>query len=266
MKGAFTFLGTSGASGIPVIGCQCEVCSSHSRYNKRLRASILIEVLGKNLLVDIGPDFRLQALEKRIERLDGILLTHTHFDHIAGLDELRVFNFRMKKPLPCLLSQESYEDLRRRYDYLFEAKGDNFTAKIDCHVLKEDSGSCQFEGITVHYMSYFQGKTKVTGFRLGDFAYLTDIKQYPLSIFQSLKDVHKLVISAARFSVSDLQLSVDEAIAFANQVKADKVWLTHISHDIEHHKTEHYLPSHIRLAYDQLSSEFYYPNLDIEGE
>ena len=118
-KGQFLFLGTSASAGVPVIGCKCPTCTSPSSYNQRLRPSGLVQVKGVSLLIDVGPDYRLQALKHRIDTLDGLILTHTHYDHIAGIDELRVYYLQSRKDLPCLLSKESLEDLKKRYENLF---------------------------------------------------------------------------------------------------------------------------------------------------
>ena len=128
MIGKFLFLGTSASAGVPIIGCKCPVCTSSSPRNHRLRPAGLLQVAGRTLLIDVGPDFRQQALKYQIDAPDGLILTHTHYDHIAGIDELRVYYVRSKKPFPCLLSQESFEDLKRRYYYLFRPSGEASTS------------------------------------------------------------------------------------------------------------------------------------------
>ncbi len=257
-KGTFLFLGTSASVGIPVIGCKCPVCFSGVTHNKRLRPSGLLKVGDRSLLIDVGPDFREQALRYKIDHLDGLLLTHTHYDHIAGIDELRVYYFLSKKRLPCLLSAESLEDLQKRYDYLFRpiGKGPTLSAQIDTHVLEGDEGELDFLGVRIRYMSYFQGGTKVNGFRIGDFAYISDIREYDASIFECLQGVQTLVVSALREEPSPLHLSLDEAVAFAEKVGAKQTWITHISHAMDHEKINQKLPSSIQLGYDGLEMEF----------
>jgi phosphoribosyl 1,2-cyclic phosphate phosphodiesterase len=209
------------------------------------------------LLIDIGPDFRQQALQHNIQHLDGLLLTHTHYDHIAGIDELRVLNFRQKKPFPCLLSEESYADLKARYYYLFKpAKaGESYTAQIDWHRLPEAHGETEFLGIPIGYVSYSQGGMKVTGFRVGRFAYISDIRHYEPSIFEALQGVETLVLSALRAEPSSVHFSLEEAAAFAHQVGAKQTYLTHLSHAVELDAAERLLPSDVRLAYDGLQLE-----------
>lgn len=260
MKGTFLFLGSGSSAGIPLIGCHCAVCSSTLSRNKRLRPSGLVKIGEKSFLIDSGPDFRQQALLHRIEHLDGLLLTHTHFDHIAGLDELRVFNFRMKRPMPCLLSNESLEDLKKRYNYLFEKTEKNVSmiAQFQFQLVPEDFGTAVFEGMEIGAMTYFQGKMQVTGFRFGDFAYVSDIRDYDESIFDALKGVRVLILSALRSETTAVHLSVDEAVAFVRKTGAEKAWFTHISHHLEHEATERLLPPDIRMGYDGLEIEFTY--------
>lgn len=261
MKGYFRFLGTSASAGVPVIGCHCRVCSSPSLLNKRLRPSGLVDVDGKKFLIDVGPDFRQQALTHGIDRLDGLLLTHTHFDHIAGIDDLRIYYIRQKKPLPCLLSIETLEELQRRYYYLFQPVGQvpTLSAQLELKLLEEEAGETLFCGVRIHHLSYFQGTMKVTGFRFGDFAYVSDIRDYEESIFTSLKGVRTLVVSALRAESSDLHLSFAEAADFAKRVQAEQAWLTHLGHFYDHEEIHALLPPGVRVGYDGLQLEFSYP-------
>lgn len=254
MRGTFKFLGTSASAGVPVIGCKCHVCASLSPKDKRFRPSGFIQAGGKNLLIDIGPDFRSQALQFHIDSIDGLLLTHTHYDHIAGLDEIRIFNVRQKKAFPCLLSKESLQDVQKRYYYMFIDK--EVSAKIDFTPLQHDIGQTDFLGLQIHYFSYFQSEMKVTGFRLGDFAYVTDIQKYEESIFTALKGVRKLVISALKPQPSPFHFSFDEAIAFQKKVGAHETWITHVGHFLDHDSLNALLPPQIRVAYDGLELEF----------
>lgn len=257
-KGKFLFLGTSASAGVPVIGCQCKVCQSSCLKNKRLRPSGLLKVAGKTFLIDVGPDFRQQALRSGIDHIDGLILTHTHYDHIAGIDELRIFYLKTSKRLPALLSLESFEDLKKRYFYLFQPIGEvpTLSAQIDIHLLQNDAGTQEFEGVQISYFSYFQGGTKVNGFRIGDFAYVSDIKDFDASIFVELQGVKQLVLSALRDGPSALHLSLEEAKEFANKVGAEKTYLTHLSHALDHQEINLRLPSSIQLGYDCLEIEF----------
>ncbi len=259
LTGKLLFLGTGGSMGIPVIGCECAVCRSNSDFDKRLRPSALVTIGEKRFLIDTGPDLRQQALRYHLKVCDGILLTHAHNDHVAGMDELRLFYlYGGQKPLPLLLSPETYKDVSARFGYMFglDPRVQGLMPAFDAHLLKEERGTTEFVGIKIGYCSYFQVGMKVNGFRFGDMAYISDIRNYPETIFEDLQGVRTLILTALRFTPSNIHLSVDEAVAFAERVGAEHTWLTHIAHDLDHKKTNAYLPSHIRLAYDGLEIVF----------
>lgn len=254
MDGSFLFLGTGASAGVPVIGCQCAVCLSPSPKNKRLRPSGWVRVKDRSLLIDIGPDFRTQALRYQIDQIEGLLLTHTHYDHIAGIDEVRVFNVRQKKALPCLLSRESFEELRRRYDYFFREEG--LSAKFDFSPLEAEAGEEEFLGLKIGYCSFSQGGMKITGYRLGELAYISDIQKYEESIFSSLEGVRLLILSALRPEPSPFHLSFEQAIHFAKRVGAEQTWLTHLGHFFDHDALCQKLPQGMHVAYDGLKLDF----------
>lgn len=259
MDGTLFFLGTGSSSGIPVIGCHCPVCLSNDPKNKRFRASSLLRWKDKTYLIDAGPDFRQQALRYEIKRIDGLLITHTHYDHVGGLEELRIYNFRQNGPIPCLLSTTSYSEIKKLFYYLFE-NGNGFTndtSKFNFTPLEKEKGKIVFSDLPVRYFSYLQGGMKVLGFRFGDLAYVTDIKEYPETIFDELEGVSCLILSALRFTASRIQFSIDEAIDFAKRVGAKKTYLIHMSHDIEYHHLLNLLPASITVAYDGLEIPFH---------
>lgn len=245
------FLGSGGSTGVPMIGCSCKICMSSDKKNKRHRPSVLLTDGKKRFLVDIGPDYRTQALKYGIDTLDGLIVTHSHYDHIAGLDELRVYTFRQKKPVPCLLSQETYKELKVRYHYFFP-KDSVHDTKLKFSILDEESGKTMFQGLSVEYFSYVQIGMKVNGFRFNNLAYVTDIMEYDESIFDSLKGLDTLILSGRRWKKSIAHLSIDEGIDFAKKTGAKKTYFTHISHEIEHKKDSKKLPEKIFLAYDGL--------------
>jgi phosphoribosyl 1,2-cyclic phosphate phosphodiesterase len=255
--GRFLFLGTGASAGIPVIGCKCSVCLSSLPQNQRLRPSGLLKIGDLSLLIDVGPDFRQQALKYGIDSLDGLILTHTHYDHIAGIDELRIYYLLSQKKLPCLLSQESLNDLKKRYDYLFQpiAEGAPLSAQLTYTTLERDRGEVEFLGLKLSYVSYFQGGAKVTGFRIGDFAYISDIRDYDPSIFSGLEGVQTLVISALREEPTVNHFSLEEAVAFARTLGAKTTRITHISHALDHAIINRKLPSSIQLGYDGLEMD-----------
>lgn len=259
-KGTFLFLGTGASTGIPMIGCSCPVCTSKDPYNQRLRPSGLLTLNNKKLLIDTGPDLRTQALRYGINHLDGVLLTHTHYDHIAGLDELRTFYLHNRTPVPVLISQTSMENVKKRYDYLFVEKkpGQSLTAQLDFHIFEHERGSVTFLGIPITYLTYGQGGMRVNGYRIGNFAYVSDIRDFPESVFEDLEGVKCLVLSALRDRASAMHLTFEEATLFAEKVNVDKTWLTHIAHEADHNESNAQLPDNIALAYDGLSVEFSY--------
>lgn len=248
------FLGTGGSMGIPVIGCKCSVCQSDSPYNKRLRPSALLLVDDKRILIDCGPDFKEQALRYDLDRLDGIIVTHAHNDHTAGFDELRIYSLRSHQAIPCLLSADTLADLKRRFYYIFDETSPYkaLTAKFQLQLLESQRAQVLFLGLRIDYFSYRQGGMLVNGFRFGNLAYVSDIREYPDTVFEDLKDVETLIISALRYSPTPLHFGVDEAVDFARRVGAKNTWLMHIAHELDHEKTNAYLPADIRVAYDGL--------------
>lgn len=258
MNAQFIFLGTGSSMGIPVIGCDCSVCTSSNNKDRRFRTSALVEYNGRNLLIDTGPDFREQALQAKLDHLDGVLFTHVHHDHTAGIDDLRIFHLRGGHPIPCLASKTTAEDLLARYNYMFKLQPHEPASgpRLALEVLPEDRGSVFFRGCTIRYFTYRQMGVPVTGFRFGTLAYVTDIKEYTDEIFEDLAGVKTLVISALRFTHSHMHLTVDEAVDFAARIGAKKTWITHIAHDLDHEKANAYLSETVQLAYDGLRVPF----------
>jgi len=260
MKGKVLFLGTGSSMGVPCIACHCPVCTSPNEHNKRLRPSVLIMVNNKILLVDVSPDFRTQALKNDINNIDGALLTHSHFDHIGGIEELRVFYFKNQKSLPILLSKDTFKDLKKRFYYLFRPRkeDDNVHVKLSFELLRGDFGKVSFQTVNIEYLSYYQGSMKVTGFIIGNMAYITDIKQYDERVIRKLQGIDILILSALRKELSRANFNLVEAKQFAKKIKAKQVWLTHLAHDIEYEKTKKHLPDNINLGFDGLELGFNY--------
>ena len=255
----FQFLGTGASAGVPVIGCDCSICKSKDPFNYRLRPSGLLRMQDRIIVIDVGPDFRWQALKYQIDSLDGVLLTHTHYDHIAGIDEIRAFNIHQKRNVPILLSQSSMDDLKKRYDYLFQEKEEkgSFAAQLDPQILPQKTGTVDFLNLSIQYVSYFQAKMEITGYRIGNFAYITDIREYDDSIFDFLNGVEILVLSALKEDRSYVHFSFEEAIAFSRKVKSKKTWLTHLSHASDHRDVCKRLPPDVQLGYDGQEISFY---------
>jgi phosphoribosyl 1,2-cyclic phosphate phosphodiesterase len=250
----FTFLGTGASVGIPMIGCDCSVCKSKDPKNNRMRPSALLQINNKNILIDAGPDFRAQALKYGIKHIDLLVLTHSHYDHTAGLDDLRVFYFLDKKPIRCLLSEENLKELQQRYFYFFNPIDHVTTVdmKFDFHTFDEDFGEFDLDGINFSYFSYMQLQTIVYGIKINDFAYVTDIKSFSDELITFLKGTKTLVISAIEKKATRAHFGIDDAISFAREVGAEKTYLTHIDHDIDYEKISKTLPKDVKLAYDGL--------------
>lgn len=251
--------------GIPVIGCSCSVCTSSNPRNQRARSSVLCTVGNQRILVDCGPDFRQQALRYHIDQINGLIFTHAHNDHTAGVDELRVYCLRTGQPIPCLLSAETARELKERFGYMFEEKEPyaGLVARFGMQLFERHRGEVVFQGIRIGYFSYSQLKMRVEGLRFGNLAYVSDIKEYPETIFEDLKGVKTLIISALQFNATKMHFSVDDAIAFAKRVGAEQTWLMHVSHMLDHDVGNAYLPAGIEIAYDSLQLDF---EVDIVSE
>lgn len=244
--------------GVPVIGCKCHVCQSSSPYNKRLRPSALLNVLGKNILIDAGPDFRTQALHYQVDHLDGLILSHAHHDHTAGIDDLRAYYMHHRTTLPCLLSKETSQEVERCYGYIFTGQMSygKLVPRIRRIHLEQQRGRIDFLGCEVHYFSYIQSGMPVNGFRFGSLGFVSDIKEYPESIFEDLQGVEQLVVSALRVESSKLHFNIQEAVDFSRRVNPKETWLTHISHDLDHFSAKELLPENVSMAYDGLRINF----------
>jgi phosphoribosyl 1,2-cyclic phosphate phosphodiesterase len=258
MQAKLLFLGTGGSAGVPIITCKCKVCTSNSPLNKRYRPSVLLSLGKKNFLIDAGPDLRDQMLHYQIDHLDGVLLTHTHYDHIGGIDELRIFYFKHKVRMPVLSSIDSYDELRHRFHYLFNTKQSDgsLQAQFDFQILEEDFGNLKFQGLPVSFVSYVQANMKVTGYRFGTLAYISDIREYSERVIEDLQGVETLILSALRYNPSEVHFSIEEAIDFARKVGAKRTFFTHIAHDLEHEETNQNLPRDFSLAHDGLEIPF----------
>jgi len=251
------FLGTGASSGTPMLACNCKVCSSNSKFNKRLRPSILLKINNQNILIDVGPDVRYQLLKNKVLSLNSFILTHAHYDHLGGLDDLREYYRRQQNPLKCYLSRDTYYEVRKKFPHLFQKNFKNHTqsAKFDFHVLKKDDGIFKIDGRAFEYFSYFQDLMKVTGIKVKNIAYVTDIKRYEEKIFSHLQDIDVLIVSALRDEVSPVHFNLEEAIEFSKKTSAKKVYLTHLGHEVDY-KINTTLPKKIKLAYDGLKFEF----------
>ncbi|MFY7843242.1 MAG: MBL fold metallo-hydrolase [Rhabdochlamydiaceae bacterium] len=251
MKAKFIFLGTGASSGVPVVGCNCSVCLSTLAPNQRMRASALLKVADKSFLIDVGPDFRQQALKNQIKELSGLYLTHAHLDHIGGLGDLATLALWNQKTIPCLLSLETFNSLLSTYPYLINAKHNPFSFTI----IEKPFGVIDFHDFKVQYVSYHQNGMLVHGFRWKEFAYISDIRDYEPKVLDDLKGTKTLVISALRRGPSKSHFNLEEAIDFSKKLNAQRTYFTHLSHDLDHEFITNILPSGCHLAYDGLEIE-----------
>lgn len=249
-----TFLGTGTSQGVPLIACECEVCQSTSSFDKRLRVSVLIEVDNKTFVIDTGPDFRYQMLRAKVKQLDGILITHEHKDHVAGLDDVRAFNYRQKKAMNVYAHKRVHATLQREFHYAF---ADFKYPGVPLINLEEISDrSFNIEGIEIIPIEVMHYLLPVLGFRVGDFSYITDAKTISDIEKEKIKGSKVLVINALQKEPHISHFTLTEAVAFAKSAGVEKTYLTHISHRMgKYENVQKELPPGIQLAYDGLVIE-----------
>ncbi|MDX2176609.1 MAG: MBL fold metallo-hydrolase [Candidatus Sumerlaeia bacterium] len=247
-----TFLGTGTSAGIPVLLCDCPVCTSADPLNRRLRTSFWLRGEGRSVLIDCGPDFREQALAARIPRIDTLLLTHSHSDHTVGIDDLRLYNFAQGGAIPVHGSGETLEDVRRRFDYCFKS-GVQQGGGIPQLDLVPVEGPFRAARLAVVPVPLFHGRLPILGFRFGKFAYLTDVSRIPDESWALLEGVETLVLNALRHRPHPTHFTVDEAVAAAERIGAARTWFVHMTHDLDHAETNAKLPPDKQLARDGLT-------------
>jgi phosphoribosyl 1,2-cyclic phosphate phosphodiesterase len=225
-----TFLGTGTSTGVPAVGCPCEVCRSEDPRDKRLRASVLVEFDGRAVVIDTGTDFRQQALRAGLDRLDAVLFTHAHADHIFGLDDIRPFNFRTRRPVPVYADERTWEGLRRVYDYVFNPTVYGGVPQVEPHVV---DGEFELYDRRVEPSYVIHGRLPVLAYRLGGFAYATDCNVIPDETVRALAGLDVLVIDGLRFAEHP----------------------THMNHEVSHAAVSRELPAGVELAYDGLVVE-----------
>ncbi len=247
----FTFLGTGTSQGVPMIGCKCNVCSSKDPKDKRLRSSLMVENNSERIVIDSGPDFRQQMLREKVDSLDAVIFTHEHKDHIAGLDDVRAFNYLHKKAMNVYATNRVQEALRRDFHYVFS--GDMYPGipKITMNTIHELN--FMVESFKIIPVPVLHMNLPVLGFRIGDFSYVTDANFIDQKSKSLLMDSEVLVINALRKEKHISHFNLDEAIKMAEELKARKTYLTHISHQLGlHEEVNKELPSNIQCAYDGL--------------
>jgi phosphoribosyl 1,2-cyclic phosphate phosphodiesterase len=247
-----TFLGTGTSQGVPVITCNCEVCQSDDPRNNRLRVSILIETADKTIVIDSGPDFRYQMLRAKVKDLDAILFTHEHKDHVAGLDDIRPFNYLLHKNIDIYASDRVQDALKKEFSYIFSEIKYPGLPQIDLHTIDKDPffiGQTEITPLAImHY------KLPILGFRIGDFTYITDAKTVSDETIAKVSGTKILVVNALQRQSHISHFTLEEAIDFAGKIGAEQTYFTHISHNLGlHEEVEKELPYGIKLAYDGLT-------------
>ncbi len=249
-----TFLGTGTSTGVPMLCCQCQVCTSNDPRDRRLRSSLLIRSDNTTIVIDCGPDFRQQMLTHHVDFINAIIFTHEHKDHTAGLDEIRPYNFIHRYPMPLYASQRVLEELRKQYAYIFESTYPGLP-QVTLHAIEPGCpfqiGDIELLPIQAHHY-----KMPVLGFRIDNFAYMTDVKTISDDQWALLEGVDTLVISALRRESHIAHLTLEEALEWIERLAPRNAYLTHISHLLGcHADVESELPPHVHLAYDGLTIE-----------
>jgi phosphoribosyl 1,2-cyclic phosphate phosphodiesterase len=262
-----TLLGTGTSTGVPVVGCVCGVCTSADPRDRRLRASALLTIQPPppdeplRLLIDAGPDLRQQALRAGLARLDGVLVTHHHFDHIGGLDDLRPFLFDNRTPIPVYASAETAGRLRRAFPYAFVGEGERYPGAPRLDLVEVEAGTpfavaSRYGGaaqVQVLPIGVFHGELPILGYRIGQTAYLTDVSRIPDAAYQAVAGVDVLVVSALRHEPHQTHFTFEQAVQAARRIGARQTVFTHISHNTSHADIAAFAPADIAPGYDGLS-------------
>lgn len=254
-----TLLGTGTSTGVPVIGCGCATCRSDDPRDRRLRTSALVEAGPMRVVIDTGPDFRAQALGAGLGRLDAVLFTHGHYDHVAGLDDVRPFLFDNRTPIPCFADAATADALRRVYPYAWGGSG---YPGVPVLALREIEANAPFAvpdrygpgpGLVVTPVPVVHGTQGILGFRIGTFAYLTDVSAIPEASFERLGGLDVLVLDALRREPHPMHFSLDEAVAAAERIGARRTVFAHLTHTVRHADEDARLPPGVALGYDGLA-------------
>lgn len=255
MKANLTVLGSGTSMGVPTIGCDCAVCHSSDARDRRTRPSVLIEYDGHFVLIDTTPDFREQAIRENIQRLDAVLYTHTHADHILGIDDLRPLSFHHKpNRLPLYAQPEAAEFIRTMFRYIFDA---NYKfGGLPLVEMKALQGPVDLFGAIFEPIPLIHGEAEICGFRFGSTAYLTDHSEIPAASLEKLQDLDVLFLDALRHKPHPTHSTVENSLQIVEQLKPRRAFFTHICHDLPHAETNASLPENVRLSYDGMKLEF----------
>lgn len=246
-----TFLGTGTSQGIPVIGCKCKVCQSDDPRDKRFRTAALLEKDGVNIVFDTGPDFRMQMLNAGIDHMEGVLMTHYHNDHIAGLDDIRPFNFMQESYMQIYADNDTSAVIRKKYDYIFV--DDPYPGSPKVELKKHGFEEFVIPPFSIRPFRVWHGKIPITSYQVNGLVYITDAKTIPEHEFSRIRDCDVLVINALRRKEHHSHFNLEQAIEMSEKINARRTYLLHISHHLGlHEEVAKELPANVFLAYDGL--------------
>jgi phosphoribosyl 1,2-cyclic phosphate phosphodiesterase len=248
-----TVLGSGTSMGVPTLGCHCAVCESGDPRDKRTRPSVLLSYNGRNVVIDTAPDFRAQAVRERIDRLDAVIYTHSHADHILGLDDIRPYNLKQRDVVPVYASAATQKNLRRQFAYIFDdAPTESSLPGVQMNTIE---GPFELFGLKFTPVIANHGKQPVLGFRFGAGAYLTDFSSVPEASKDLLRGLDDFVLDALRYTPHPMHSNVAQSLVLVAELKPKRAWFTHICHDLGHLEANAKLPDGVQLAYDGLKFE-----------
>ncbi|NIP29340.1 MAG: MBL fold metallo-hydrolase [Candidatus Dadabacteria bacterium] len=248
-----TVLGCATSTGVPIVGCKCDVCLSDNPKNKRTRSSVVIHVKHKNILIDTSTDLRKQALKNNISSIDAVLYTHSHADHTHGIDDLRVFNFINKTEITCFANEQTLNNLKKNFGYIFNLVPSTASKpRLNFNVI---NGKFKYEGIEIVPVDILHSHSTILGYKVGSFAYLTDCSGIPTHSMEELMNLDVLIIDALRYRPHEAHYNVEQAVEIANELNPKMTYLTHMGHELEYEKLNKELPDNIEPAYDGLVIE-----------